>query len=185
MNRRCVQRLMRTMGLNSLYPGPNTSWARHAHKVLPVPKTRTPCLSATYKFRRLRKIEGLLASLLAFSALLRCSNSLPTLSRSIHERSCLACPRFYSIDFIVIPTVRFTILYVLVFLSIGWRRVVHFNVTEHPTAAWTAQKVVEAFPWNTAPRYLLRDGDGVYGNWFRERVKNMGIEEVLTSPYSP
>jgi len=90
-----------------------------------------------------------------------------------------------SIDFIVVPTIRFTMLYVLVFLSIDRRRVVHFNVTEHPTAAWTAQQVVEAFPWDTPPKYLLRDRDGIYGNWFRGRVKNMGIEEVLTAPRSP
>ncbi len=76
-------------------------------------------------------------------------------------------------------------LYVLVFLSIDRRRVVHFNVTEHPTAAWAAQQVVEAFPWDSAPRYLLRDRDKIYGKWLRERVKNMGIEEVLTAPHSP
>ncbi len=90
-----------------------------------------------------------------------------------------------SIDFIVVPTVRFSILYVLVFLSIDRRRVIHFNVTEHPTAAWAAQQVVEAFPWDSAPKYQLRDRDGIYGKWFRERVKNMGIEEVLTAPHSP
>jgi transposase InsO family protein len=90
-----------------------------------------------------------------------------------------------SIDFIVVPTVRFTMLYVLVFLSIDRRRVVHFNVTEHPTAAWAAQQVVEAFPWDSAPRYLLRDRDKIYGKWFRERVKNRGIEEALIAPHSP
>lgn len=90
-----------------------------------------------------------------------------------------------SIDFIVVPTVRFTMLYVLVFLSVDRRRVIHFNVTEHPTAAWTAQQVAEAFPWDTAPKYLLRDRDRIYGSSFRGRVKNMGIEEVLTAPHSP
>jgi len=90
-----------------------------------------------------------------------------------------------SIDFIVAPTVRFTMLYVLVFLSIDRRRVIHFNITAHPTAEWTAQQVIEAFPWDTAPRYLLRDRDGIYGNRFRRRVKNMGIEEVLTAYRCP
>ena len=61
----------------------------------------------------------------------------------------------------------------------------HFNVTEHPTAEWTAQQVVEAFPWDTAPRYLLRDRDGIYGAVFSERVKGLGIEEVLSAPRSP
>jgi transposase InsO family protein len=90
-----------------------------------------------------------------------------------------------SIDFIVVPTVRFTMLYVLVFLSLDRRRVIHFNITAHPIAEWTAQQVVEAFPWDTEPKYLLRDRDAIYGGRFRRRVKNMGIEEVLTAPRSP
>lgn len=90
-----------------------------------------------------------------------------------------------SIDFLGVPTVRFKILYVLLFLSVDRRRIIHSPVTEHPSAAWTAQQVVEAFPWETAPKYLLRDRDKIYGDWFRRRVKNMGIEEVLTAPHSP
>jgi transposase InsO family protein len=66
-----------------------------------------------------------------------------------------------------------------------WRHVVHFNVTPHPTAAWTAQQIVEAFPFDTAPKYLLRDRDGVYGNCFREQMEAMNIEEVLSAPRSP
>jgi hypothetical protein len=62
------------------------------------------------------------------------------------------------------------------------RRVVHFNVTEHPTAAWTAQQIVDAFPNESAPAYLLRDRDRVYGQRFRHRLKGMGIEEMLTAP---
>src|SRR5439155_501996 len=65
------------------------------------------------------------------------------------------------------------------------RRVVHFNVTEHPTAHWTAQQIVDAFPDDSAPSYLLRDRDQVYGEQFRHRVKGMRIQEVLTAPHSP
>ena len=90
-----------------------------------------------------------------------------------------------SIDFFVVPTVRFVVLYVFVVLAHDRRRVIHFNITEHPTASWTAQQIVEAFPWDEAPRYLLRDRDGVYGREFRGRVHNMGIEEVLIAPRSP
>ena len=90
-----------------------------------------------------------------------------------------------SIDFFVVPTVRFKVLFVLVVLSHHRRRVVHFNVTEHPTAQWTAQQIIEAFPWDTMPKYLLRDRDAIYGSQFRRRVKSMGIEEVLTAPRSP
>ena len=90
-----------------------------------------------------------------------------------------------AVDFLVVPTIRFRMLFVFVVLSHAHRRVVHFNVTEHPTAEWTAQQVIEGFPWDTAPRYLLRDRDSIYGGWFRQRVKSMGIEEVLTAYRSP
>ena len=68
-----------------------------------------------------------------------------------------------SIDFFVVPTVRLRVLFVLVVLAHDRRRVVHFNVTEHPTAQWTGQQIIEAFPWDTAPKYVLRDRDGIYG----------------------
>jgi len=75
-------------------------------------------------------------------------------------------------------------MFVLVVLAHYRRRVIHFNVTEHPTAMWTGRQI-EAFPDDTAPRYLLRDRDKVYGFDFRERVRGMGIEEVPTTPASP
>ena len=90
-----------------------------------------------------------------------------------------------SIDFFTVPTARLRVLFVLVVLAHHRRRVVHFNVTEHPTAAWTAQQIVDAFPDDSAPSYLLRDRDQVYGEQFRHRVKGMRIEEVLTAPHSP
>jgi transposase InsO family protein len=90
-----------------------------------------------------------------------------------------------SIDFFVVPTVRFKVLFVLVILAHHRRTIVHFNVTEHPTAQWTAQQITEAFPWDTAPKYLLRDRDGTYGSQFQRRVESMGIEEVITAPRSP
>ena len=90
-----------------------------------------------------------------------------------------------SIDFFVVPTVRNKVLFVLVVLAHHRRRVVHFNVTEHPTARWTGQQIIEAFPWDTAPKYLMRDRDSIYGVFFRNRVKNMGIKEVISAPRSP
>ena len=90
-----------------------------------------------------------------------------------------------AIDFLVVPTIRFKLLFVFVVLHHDLRRVVHFNITSNPTAEWTAQQIVEAFPWDTAPRYLIRDRDGIYGAWFRRRIKNMGIDEVPTAPRSP
>ena len=70
-----------------------------------------------------------------------------------------------SVDFFTVPTVNFRVLFVFVVLAHHRRRVVHFNVTEHPTAAWTAQQMLEAFPDDTVPRYLIRDRDQVYGEY--------------------
>jgi transposase InsO family protein len=90
-----------------------------------------------------------------------------------------------SIDFLVVPTIRFKLLYVLIVLAHSRRKVLHFNVTSHPTALWTAQQLVEAFPWDSAPKYLLRDRDAIYGGEFRKRIHAMGIEQVLSAPRSP
>ena len=90
-----------------------------------------------------------------------------------------------AIDFFTVPTATFRILFVLVVLNHNRRRVVHFNVTLNPTARWTAHQIVQAFLWDTAPKYLLRDRDGIYGTIFRQRLENMGINEVVTPPRSP
>jgi len=90
-----------------------------------------------------------------------------------------------SIDFFTVPTAAFNILFVLVVLSHSRRKVVHFNVSSNPTAEWTAQQVVEAFPWDTAPKDLMRDREAIYGVFFRNRVKNSGIKEVTSAPQSP
>lgn len=66
-----------------------------------------------------------------------------------------------SVDFFTVQTVQLRVLYVFVVLARDRRRVLHFNVTEHPTAAWTAQQIVQAFPYDTVPRYLLCDRDGI------------------------
>ena len=90
-----------------------------------------------------------------------------------------------STDFFIVPTVSFRLLFVFVVLGHDRRRAIHFNVTAHPTAAWTARQIAEAFPWDSAPRYLLHDRDCIYGDTFHQRVEEMGIGEVLTAPRSP
>jgi putative transposase len=102
-------------------------------------------------------------------------------------RACLKThlTKFVALDFFTVPTVGFKVLFVLIVLARERRRVVHFNVTEHPTAQWTGQQLVDAFPWDTAPKYLLRDRDAVYGEWFQRRVTRLGIEQMLTAPWSP
>jgi len=96
-----------------------------------------------------------------------------------HAHEIVAC------DFFTLPTVTFRVLYCFVILSHDRRKVLHFNVTEHPTASWAAHQIVEAFPYDDVPTYLLRDNDSIYGETFRQRVKSLGIEENKTAYRSP
>lgn len=90
-----------------------------------------------------------------------------------------------SMDFFTVPTATFRVLYVLIILRHDRREIVHFNVTANPTAQWTAQQLVEAFPFDSAPRYLLRDRDGIYGDIVKRRIRSLAIEDVVTAPRSP
>jgi hypothetical protein len=87
-------------------------------------------------------------------------------------------------DFFVVPTATCRLLFVLVILAHERRRVVHIAVTDHPTAAWAAQQLREAFPWNAAPRYLVRDRDSAFNAWSTTAAA-IGIEEIVTAPRSP
>jgi len=84
-----------------------------------------------------------------------------------------------ALDFFTVPTISFRILHAFVVLAHERRRVVYFNLIANSTAFWTGQQMIEAFPEDTAPRYLLRDRDGIYGDEFRERVEAMGIKEMV------
>lgn len=90
-----------------------------------------------------------------------------------------------ALDFFVVPTVTFKLLYVLVVIRHDRRQIVHVNVTDHPTEAWTRQQLREAFPWDAAPRFLLRDNDVIYGTRFRASLKAFGIRDLATTPRSP
>jgi transposase InsO family protein len=90
-----------------------------------------------------------------------------------------------TVDFFVVPTVRNQVLFVFLVLAHERRRVLHFNVTTNPTAAWTGQQIVEAFPWVAPPKYVLRDRDGIYGHAFSRRVRSLGSEEILIAPRPP
>jgi len=89
-----------------------------------------------------------------------------------------------SADFFVVPTATFRLLFAFVILSHDRRRP-SLRMTSHPTAEWTAQQLLQAFPWDTAPRYLSRDRDRNYGKVFRETAFGLGIKEVLCAPRSP
>jgi putative transposase len=89
-----------------------------------------------------------------------------------------------SMDFFTVPTATFRVLFVFIVLSHDRRRVMHFNVTDHPSEEWTAQQIREAFPWE-APRYLIRDRDAIFGGTVVALTSDMGIEEVITAPRSP
>ncbi len=90
-----------------------------------------------------------------------------------------------ALDFLTVPTATFQVLFVLVILSHDRRKIIHFNVTAHPTAAWTARQLLEACGMDDAPRYLVRDRDGIYGNQFSRQARALGIREVMTAPRSP
>lgn len=92
---------------------------------------------------------------------------------------------FAAMDFFVVPSAELKVLFVLVIRGHDRRRVLHFNVTEHPTAEWTAQQLIEALPFESAPSYLQRDGDAIYGEKVRRKLRALGIEEVVTAPASP
>jgi transposase InsO family protein len=90
-----------------------------------------------------------------------------------------------SVDFFTVPTIRFHVLYVFLVLAHERRRILHFGVTAHPTAEWTAQQLRDAFPWDTTPEYLLRDRDRIFGEAFTGQIRQMGITPVLSSPRAP
>jgi transposase InsO family protein len=90
-----------------------------------------------------------------------------------------------AIDFLTVPTITFRTLYVFVVLSLDRRRIVHVNVTRNPSAVWTARQLYQAFQFDTLPKYLIRDRDGIYGDAVRNALVNMGIEEKVISARSP
>jgi len=94
-------------------------------------------------------------------------------------------PDIAACDFFTVPTVMFHVLYVFIVMRHDRRQIVHFNITTNPYAEWTAQQIVESFPFDETPRFLIRDNDGIYGDYFKARVKDMGIDEVPIAPRSP
>jgi len=90
-----------------------------------------------------------------------------------------------AVDFFTVPTLTFKTLYVFVVLSLDRRRVLHFNVTDSPTAQWTSMQIVQAFPFDTAPRFLIRDRDAIYGDKVVDALRSIGVEQVVTARKSP
>jgi transposase InsO family protein len=90
-----------------------------------------------------------------------------------------------AIDMCVVPTVTFDLLFAFFVLGHGRRQLLWFEVTRHPTAEWLAQQITEAFPWASAPAYLVRDNDRAYGHVFTSRIRTMGIRDRPISPGSP
>ena len=90
-----------------------------------------------------------------------------------------------AMDLFVVPTISFRLLYGLLIMGHGRRQILWFGVTAHPTAEWIANQITEACGWEQAPRYLIRDRDGAYGEVFIRRLRSMGIRDRPTSPRSP
>ena len=91
----------------------------------------------------------------------------------------------WAADLLSVPTLTFKTLHVLVFIAHGRRELMHVNVTANPTAAWVWRQLIEATPWGTKPRHLLRDRDAVYGREFRQRARRIGIDAVATPIHAP
>ncbi len=94
-------------------------------------------------------------------------------------------PDIAAIDLFVVPTLSLGLLHGLVIIRIVRRNLVWVNLTTNPTAEWVARQLTEAFPWDRAPRHLIRDRDGVYGGVFRKRLSAMGIRDHPIAPRSP
>jgi transposase InsO family protein len=94
-------------------------------------------------------------------------------------------PDIAAMDLFVVPTIGFDLLYAFVIVRLDRRDLVWINVTRHPTAEWIARQIMEAFPWNEAPRYLIRDRDRIYGAVVTHRLRAMGIRDKPTAPASP
>ena len=90
-----------------------------------------------------------------------------------------------AMDFLVVPTIGFRLLFVLVILRLERRRLLSVGVTNHPTAEWIAQQITEAFPWDEVPNYLIRDRDNAYGHVVTRRLAAMGIRDHPIAPRSP
>ena len=90
-----------------------------------------------------------------------------------------------SCDFMIIPTIGFKMLYAFIVLGHGRRKLLHIAVTDHATAEWTARQITEAFPWEDAPQFLIRDNDAIFGVVFQRRVRAMGIRDAPTTVRSP
>src|SRR5258708_6706296 len=94
-------------------------------------------------------------------------------------------PDILSIELFVVPTIGFDLLYAIVIVRLDRRELVWINVTAHPTAEWVARQIAEAFPWNEAPRYMIRDRDRIYGAVVTRRLRAMGIRDKPIAPASP
>ncbi|MBF0147959.1 MAG: transposase [Magnetococcales bacterium] len=90
-----------------------------------------------------------------------------------------------AMDLFTVPTVFFKVFHVLILLDHDRRRIIHFNITTNPTAAWVAQQIRDAFPWDSAPRYLIHDRDPIFQGKCQDTLKAMGIKDVKTAPTSP
>jgi transposase InsO family protein len=94
-------------------------------------------------------------------------------------------PDIAAMDLFVVPTIGFKLLYGFVIVRIDRRDLVWINVTTNPTAEWIARQITEAFPWDGAPRYMIRDRDRIYGAVVTRRLRAMGIRDKLIAPASP
>jgi transposase InsO family protein len=165
--------------VGKLNPVPNAAFPsrnyRHRRRTLHLCKLHG--LSGTFEVIH-RNIEGLVHRVIKVADWPRVHD---TLRDFLHNHA----DGIAAMDLFVVPTISFRLLYGLLIMGHGRRQILWFGVTAHPTAEWIANQVTEACGWEQAPRYLIRDRDGAYGEVFIRRLRSMGIRDRPTSPRSP
>jgi len=149
------------------------------------------CKMASENGWRARKIQAELEKLGFTVSLATVSRYLPKRQPNPRQRQCWKTflrnhkHAITAMDFFVVPTVNFRLLYVWFIIDHGRRRVLHFNVTRHPTAEWVTQQLREAFPYESAPEYLIFDNDSIFSPEVRKAIQDLGIEPKRTAYRSP
>ncbi len=155
---------------------------RDTHKLIPQMCRANPLWGAPRIHGELLKLGIKISQATVAKYMLRRRHSPSPTWRSFPRKHALGIA---AIDMFIVPSATFRLLFVMLILAHDRWKIVRFDVTQHPTAAWLSRQLTEAFPWDTAPRFLLRDRDSSYGTAFGQRVDAMGVSEVLIAPRSP
>ena len=179
--RECFRRYWASLSNRAAKRG-RPSTPREIRELIQTMAQANPLLRAPRIHGELQKL-GIVVSERTVSRILRSVKRPPSQTWKTFLRNHLG--EIIAIDFFTVPTIRLRVLFVFLVIEHQRRRVLHFGITEHPTAAWTGQQMMEAFAERDDKRYLIRDRDSIYGQEFRHRVQSLGVKEVICAPRSP